>query len=506
MERENTNSFEDKKPIIEEEKKVCNPNSSEINNIKPKSYTLFILGSTGTGKSTLVNVFDGSAKKEKSTTYNQDFEFVISENENSNNSKSVTKKVTLYSFENIDENEIFNVYDTPGLDDTEGFDQDDINFDNILETLSTIDMLNCIILVVKATDTRLTKGLDSAIKKLIAIVPKKYYKNIIIAATFCHRKAENIMAYNLVKDCIKDDSIFNEFKTIWFNNDYFSLKRNGQEKEKYLKKSYKKSIKQVTVLKQMIKNLEPFNSCSEYKNLKENNNKATTKIYELRNYIINLIEKKEQILKIKDDIENAKNDIELYKNFKETLYTYNWEEVDCDYHNTICAECFLRRINSVCHDHCGLEFCNSQNKGLFQKCACICKGFCTICKCGPETHFHKKKMPMHVKKSYISINEFKKSKFSNASDVSSVKKSLQDKINNDISELDNKIKDAPREIHEYIEAMKVDFPLYNYQVNLDSAVNSMKKDLEVETDPHKRQNLSDSIHLIGQVIFKLFGS
>lgn len=177
------------------------------NNSEPKQHIkLLLIGRTGAGKTTLINVItnmfykkeytderliaikqnieiiDGGGNARKYTLKNNIDEFGEKQSDfNSNISASQTTECNIYTFEN--DNLILSLIDTPGLGDTNGYEQDQQNVATIVNGVQKVHDFNAICLVHKGTDAKQDTILKYLISELKGMLTKECQNNFIVCFT-----------------------------------------------------------------------------------------------------------------------------------------------------------------------------------------------------------------------------------------------------------------------------------------------------------------------------------
>uniref|UniRef100_A0AC34FSA5 AIG1-type G domain-containing protein n=1 Tax=Panagrolaimus sp. ES5 TaxID=591445 RepID=A0AC34FSA5_9BILA len=174
---------------------------------KKKFYNVFILGQSGTGKSTFVNAMTNYLQYEslnkalaagkptciipcKFEVQDDDYKSTIvnvgdatNSSENFNDlGHSVTQKPQEYKF-NANKNEIVHLFDTPGLADSRGINQDDINLDLIRKAVFEVDCLHALCFVLKANESKLSASLETTMQSLLSFFPPNAFELIIFCFT-----------------------------------------------------------------------------------------------------------------------------------------------------------------------------------------------------------------------------------------------------------------------------------------------------------------------------------
>ncbi|CAG0893183.1 unnamed protein product [Cyprideis torosa] len=204
----------------------------EIGNMNVDIYqekTIMVLGATGTGKTTFINSMANFLFEVKpSDTFR--FKLITQEEEGAERSQSVTKKVTAYVLHETILPFRLTVVDTPGYGDTDGI-QADKHTTGLIKKLfestdeSGISRLDAIVLVVKASDTRLTAHQKHNFNSVFQLFGKNLAENIMVVATFSDASDPP------VKTTLEDHGI--KFKAFHkFNNSAFFAgpKENPRER------------------------------------------------------------------------------------------------------------------------------------------------------------------------------------------------------------------------------------------------------------------------------------
>lgn len=126
------------------------------------------------------------------------------------------------------------VIDTPGFNDSRGFQQDEENTKAIIQALKESKHINCICLVVNGRNTRIGPSLNYVLAAITAISPKKIVGNVIVILT---NSADE-------DDASFDPDVLQEFfqrkvpeKNIFYIDNPFCKLAKAQEKAKEQSKS-----------------------------------------------------------------------------------------------------------------------------------------------------------------------------------------------------------------------------------------------------------------------------
>lgn len=205
-----------------------------------KDMTIVLLGETGSGKTTFNNVIpnflDGRAyhderlvavpqnktvevRKGKSHTIKMDCNIDVFEGKGSeqtaNQAKSQTTKCSIYKYLDKETGYTLKVVDPPGLNDTNGLDQDKLHVKEIVDTLMLLQGVNIVCIVTNGCNSRLSKGLELALKTIKEMFTKEFLPNFIVCQTHLPK-----MVTPLCTDLLNDLNLSTE-NTFKFDNSCF---------------------------------------------------------------------------------------------------------------------------------------------------------------------------------------------------------------------------------------------------------------------------------------------
>ncbi|CAF3887874.1 unnamed protein product, partial [Rotaria sordida] len=223
-------------------------------------------GETGVGKSTFINafvnylIFDTLEQAEQSdpavvipvsfiTTTGDNFDEItvkfgdVDSNENfQNQGQSVTQHCRSYIID-LNEKVRLHLIDTPGIGDTRGFDQDEINMNNILTYINQLSHINAVCLLLKPTNSKLDVFFRSCVKQLLTYLTPDGYGNII----FCFTNSRSTFyapgnTGSLLKKMLKKDEFngipFEKKNTFCVDSEtfrYLAARRCNVEFQDYIK-------------------------------------------------------------------------------------------------------------------------------------------------------------------------------------------------------------------------------------------------------------------------------
>lgn len=92
----------------------------------------------------------------------------------------------------------FNFYDTPGINDTGGYLNDNKNLEKIFQCMESFDYLTALVFVLNGTQARLTINIKNVLERFHDRIPNIFYSNIIVILTNCTSHTVNLDSIHLL--------------------------------------------------------------------------------------------------------------------------------------------------------------------------------------------------------------------------------------------------------------------------------------------------------------------
>lgn len=350
------------------------------------AHRFVIIGETGSGKSTFINTMtsfflDGTLKYPRICIPNMYYDatetYDNTERDILDNSKAQTHEVTEYLFGSDEQSVIF--MDTPGINDTNGLDQDDINLDKILTAVAETNFISGIILLINGTNSRITSSIQSLFDRFNGILPDYIMNNIIVVFTMCRKTTCNFKNLNNLG--------FTPAKVFYMNNTAFSSNPNEWDDANIILNEWNTSMSTCNKIITFGTQFSQFNTF-DFQQIRSIRNNIKQSLHETRIKIINILIVKLEYENAKIEAKKCEDEATEFKNrIKNTTIIKN-TLVPHTKHSTICSSC-----TTICHFECGLdEQPANQYTSVILQCNCINykSSICEQCNCPATSHYHGK--------------------------------------------------------------------------------------------------------------------
>lgn len=324
----------------------------------------------------------------------------------SDRSKSQTNGTSEYCFQDTTSGDIFIIVDTPGLSDTRGQKQDEINIQMIREHAETLESISAIFLLVNGRAARLTPSEQNTLVMLQGNIPDSASQNMIVIASNCATPSSGNFDFSTLPmkpKCIAfmENGVFSKHPRDWNRRDQVDNKINW--------------LGSMDVIEQIMAEVRSFQTkgVEDWKVLNKERGIAKSKLHEAMLKMKNLQQLQESIEDFDYQQKEHQKNAQTFKNFTRSNTVTRKELVPASYHSTICSQC-----NYVCHDHCGLDEISSKGSNQFMGCAAFYGTNCGRCpeRCSYTTHYHAKKTMKEVTETVEEVLQDIKSKYLSAVD------------------------------------------------------------------------------------------
>ncbi|GBB99715.1 hypothetical protein RclHR1_03600011 [Rhizophagus clarus] len=375
-----------------------NRNGFNLSGQSPCTSKILLLGGTGTGKSTIINMManyflGGTLENPKVVIPTKNFEVTEHEFIRKNSeakiedvTKSQTTKCCSYEFKHPENPYCdFIFIDTPGMSDTNGMEQDDKNIQEIINTAIDAGSLTAIVIIASGTEARVTPTIKNTLTRLANNLPDEIISNnLLLILTKCTKASASFSEDAFAKEIARpkqifymDNQVFCADPQIWLNDEdeYSTVKHQWD-------KSYKTFDNLVKIITEM-----SATSTKAFTTMKELRDK-------IKSEIVTISQTTTNIQKIQDKLEAAymalkKTGIQRdsFANYTTTETITVQKPVQLDTKNTLCTTHMREGI--ICHENCRLEFTHESGTNNFIHCRCMgTDGKCSVCGCEPTSHYH----------------------------------------------------------------------------------------------------------------------
>lgn len=385
---------------------------------------ILIIGETGAGKSTFINYLTnyfrkGSLKNLKVAVPSKyrphaTESFSHSEQNMQNTTQSKTDGCHQYMFAQNEKQYLF--LDTPGLSDTRGAEQDNINISKIIDAVEGLGGLTAVIIVVNGAVARLTVNLQNVISRLRGNLPDTVMDNVIVVLTNSTRYAANftlqaLELYGNVYPYYMQNSAFSTDPSTWTSTALDALQSDWDQ-----------AMDELDAMRETLDTFK-IKSVAAFKNMRDIRNEIKTLMHAAQVEVSQIQKMQDELAAFDAALKQTDTDLVTYKDYTQERKVEVAELVDAPYHSTLCQIC-----THVCHEKCGLTETTTVGDQIFQQCWAMSKGVCKQCPgaCSYTSHYHAKKTVNKVSKTLKDVMIEIKAKYDKASnDQTSYKQKIK---------------------------------------------------------------------------------
>jgi hypothetical protein len=355
------------------------------------SMKILVTGETGGGKSTFINYLTNYFKNGKlqnlrvaiKTRYRPATEgYAHSETNTDDTTQSQTTACIHYQFYRNGRNYTF--LDTPGLSDTRGTNQDDLNTAKIIEAVEKFDGITCVIIVMNGTQARLTDNVQNVIIRLQGFLPDVIMEHVIVVLTNAQRHSANAD----LKEQLKN--LKSTVYPFYMQNSAFSTDPSSWDQLalKALQIDWEASMNELKNLIDLVDTFE-VKSVAAFTDMKKIRNDIKSMMHNARLEVENIQKTQNEIAVLQAGMKGLDDDQNRNQHYMTTRTVAVSQLVDASFYSTLCSQC-----NHVCHAHCRLQETFQKGDKRLSGCACMGRNDrCTVCKgqCSYTQHYHARK-------------------------------------------------------------------------------------------------------------------
>ncbi|KAL9656979.1 hypothetical protein ABK040_007067 [Willaertia magna] len=469
-----------------------------------KIINILLSGETGSGKTTLINMlcnfFLGGSIENLKVCIPTKFHkanvghYSSDELNVGDNTSSKTNSCIIYSFEYA--GYTFRFIDSPGLSDTRGTDQDDKNLSIIMEAAEKAEGLNAIIIVINGANSRMTVNLLNTLQRMKGSIPDVLLNNLCVVFSNCYPSTRNFDISSFENNFQKPKKYFH------FQNSVFSSDPETWNDEilEDLSDDWKKSMKSIKALLEDCKEKKQI-STKAFEVMRMKRNSITAELSTLIRDIENTQQVENNLEIAKKTKSKIESDKMQYSNFVKTEEIEVTERVETATHNTLCVN---HASKMVCHQGCGLEYTPSCNSSVLSGCACMgSSGKCSVCNCGPETHYHDKKFFRTVKKSVEKVLHEIKAQYDRCQQEVNTTTNQINNLGNDLTMVRQALDNKQNRIEELCRELKTICSGFNFVNELNAVIETLKLNAKTLTSVKVREDAEKRINCIEELVDRL---
>lgn len=470
----------------------------------PKNVKVLVLGATGAGKSSLINLFYVWSKDLKPADFVSTKKVLIktehldgdgaAERNVQNQGESQTNFAKNYQFKLTDPNNGFeyslDFLDTPGMGDTRGVDFDEKNLDCILDTVSKTENLNAILLVMNGAEARISQRVQYIITKLENNIPDILANNLVILLT-------NVdLVPNLDINRVLANSIPRE-RLFYYNNQLFKLSPKDLEDHNVQRRINNSFTNSIDVLADLMK---VFCSCTvkptkAFKQIKESRDKLKKKLTDCNDADVEIYRKIQELQSLATDVAEGKLKVsDLQKKLNQVVTEEVFESTPTVHHNTTCLTC-----KYCCHENCGLQEIGQEGNSLFMQCAAFSGNeTCQMCNHNYASHVHLKIKYIKTTKQVPKVDPNVQKAIQEAENNSNSKEVASNSLNGEINKLKKKLEKHHQEIKDIIDEMRQVCSGFDYMKEVNACIGVLEEQLELVTNEFSQTpNQQNSLRVAG---------
>ena len=353
---------------------------------------VLLIGDTGAGKSTFINYLFNyfnhgdldHLKVAIPCKYHSYPTGEYSHNELNihDTTQSKTNACTQYLFTDSTTQKQYLFLDTPGLSDTRGTEQSEINMNKIIEAIAQLGNLTTVIIVVNGSISRLTTCLRSIITTLNGNLPDIILENVLVILTNA-KKYESPFDLQIL-------NLHGKVYPFYMQNNAFVSDPQTWKKliHNELQIDWEYSMQQIQLILQTLDSFKQI-SINAFLQMQQIRNDIKSIIHQARLELIQIQKIQNELCHLDSALQRADRDVQIYQDHTRVHTLEKIELIDAPYHSTLCANC-----NEVCHNNCRLNETRFLGAQIFSQCLVMNNnGSCQQCRnhCSYIDHYHAKK-------------------------------------------------------------------------------------------------------------------
>ncbi len=363
----------------------------------------------------------------------------------------------------------FEIMDTPGINDTSGFEQDDANVNMIFNAIAELGELHCIIFLLNGTHSRLTISVENVIQRFMRRIPEDFIEHLILILTNCNEYRVNFNVGSSSLARIQKSNIF------YMQNSIFSCDRTQLSSEHYseLEKDWYEAMKTLELL--VKENMMKMSSLATnvFQVLDEKRNLIADHLRDMHQNVQKLMKLQDECTLVESELCRLSQDKEGKIQLIKKMQDQQTETVSTPIPNTICRQCY-----SICSNNSLQEPSSTTKYETDIRCESfeLSTDTCDQCKCPINEHYQDTKIIRLTNiGSQCRLQELQSLLKDVNSDVE--KYYLQQKaVQNNIQSLEDAIGDISNEVETICRQLKQISIKYNPANDLSEPISKIKTD------------------------------